>query len=103
MKRLLLVLPAALALSACLGRGAPPPRLIPVPTHCIDGDLPAEPRHVESELTGDSGVDIGIIAGSAIELRAWGQALWGMANSCRATPASTAPLSAPETNAAQPQ
>jgi hypothetical protein len=71
-------------LSACAGREHPEPILVPVPTPCVTGDLPDEPAMVSGELTGDSGRDIGIIAGSAIELRAWGRALYGIANSCRA-------------------
>lgn len=95
MRRALLLPLAVLALSGCFGRGAPPPRLVPVPTNCVTGDIPDEPPQVQAELTGDSGADIGIIAGSAIMLRAWGRALHGMLTACAATPASTTPLSAP--------
>lgn len=76
---------AGLALAGgCATRPPPPPILVPVPVPCVTGDLPDEPRRIQSELSGDSGVDIGIIAGSAIELRAWGQALRLMLNACRA-------------------
>lgn len=80
-------------LAGCFGAGehlAPPP--IPVATNCVTGQIPQEPRHVQNELTGDSGLDLGIVGGSAIELRAWGQALYGMLVACQPTPASVAPL-----------
>jgi hypothetical protein len=73
-----------LALTACSGRTpAPQPILVPTPVHCVTGDIPDEPPRISESLTGDSGVDIGLIAGSAIELRAWGQALRGMVEACR--------------------
>lgn len=71
-----------LILGACAGR-TPEPVLVPTPVPCVTGDLPDEPPHVQDQLTGDSGRDIGIIAGSAIELRAWGRALLGIAEACR--------------------
>lgn len=84
MKKLALV-GILLALTACPGRIPPPqPILVPTPTPCVTGVVPDEPPRVTPDLTGDSGVDIGIIAGSAIQLRAWGQALLGIVNSCRA-------------------
>jgi hypothetical protein len=80
------LLPLALLAAACAAapRQPPAPVLVPVPTLCVTGDLPDEPARVSAELTGDSGVDLGIIAGSAIELRAWGRALLGIVNGCRA-------------------
>jgi hypothetical protein len=72
---------ASLLLAGCAT--AKPPVLIPVPTPCVKGDLPDEPEMVRGRLTGDSGRDIGIIAGSAIELRAWGRALRGLLDACR--------------------
>lgn len=84
MRKLALVAVLGL-LTGCFGRSTPPqPIMVPVPTPCVTGDIPDEPPRVNGELTGDSGVDIGIIAGSAIQLRAWGQALRGMVEACRA-------------------
>jgi hypothetical protein len=73
-----------LTASVCGTRQTPAPILVPTPVHCVTGDIPDEPPRVTGDLTGDSGVDIGIIAGSAISLRAWGQALRGMLEACRA-------------------
>lgn len=75
-----------LALTAsCAGIQRPEPLLVPVPTNCVTGQLPAEPERVQGQLTGDSGVDIAIIAGSAISLRAWGVALRGLLVACQGT------------------
>lgn len=80
------VLPLALLLAACTTApvSPPAPALVPVPTPCVTGDLPDEPAKVSDQLSGDSGLDIGIIAGSAIELRAWGRALLAIVSACRA-------------------
>lgn len=75
-----LVIAAALLLSAC---ATTRDVKIPVATACVKGDLPDEPPRISDQLTGDSGRDIGIIAGSAIELRAWGRSLRGMLEACR--------------------
>lgn len=77
----LIILTAAVLLVGCAHRE--PPTLIPVATSCVTGDLPAEPPKVSGELTGDAGRDAGIIAGSALELRAWGRALYNMLLACR--------------------
>lgn len=71
----------ALSLTACAGQ----PRVIerPTPIACVTGDVPDEPPLVGPSLSGDSGTDIGIIAASAIEVRAWGRALLGIVNACR--------------------
>lgn len=71
------------ALAACSHAQPPQPVLIPTPVSCVTGDIPDEPPRISDQLTGDSGVDIGLIAGSAIQLRAWGQALRGMLEACR--------------------
>jgi hypothetical protein len=80
-----MLLPMAVLLTAsvCGTRERPEPVLIPTTVYCVTGDIPDEPPRVQDELTGDSGVDIGIIAGSAISLRAWGRALKGMLEACR--------------------
>jgi ABC-type uncharacterized transport system auxiliary subunit len=56
------------------------------PTYCLthDQQLPAEPPKVHSQLTGHADSDIGIIAGSAIRLRAWGTGLQTILEGCRA-------------------
>lgn len=79
------LLPLVLLAAACAAapRQPPAPVLVPVPTPCVAGDLPDEPAKVSAQLSGDSGTDLGIIAGSAIELRAWGRALLGIVNACR--------------------
>lgn len=85
---------AALMLAGCFGRGAPPePVLVPVQRPCVTGELPAEPVLVTPQLTGNSGRDIGIIAGSAIELRVWGRVLFQLLSTCRGE--GVAPAAAP--------
>jgi hypothetical protein len=42
-----------------------------------------EPPKVHSQLTGHADSDIGIIAGSAIRLRAWGEGLQTILEGCR--------------------
>lgn len=76
---LILTLPAAFC-----SRGNPEPIMVPVPTPCVTGELPAEPALVTPQLTGNSGRDIGIISGSAIELRVWGRVLFTLLSTCRA-------------------
>jgi hypothetical protein len=82
--RVALAILTAASLAAC----AAGPRVIerPTPVPCVTGDVPDEPRHVQGDLTGDSGRDIGIIAASALELRAWGRSLLGIVEACRANP-----------------
>lgn len=86
MKRMIALASLAAVLSGCGVRilPRPAPVLVPVTTPCVTGELPAEPAKVSGQLTGDSGLDLGIIAGSAIELRAWGVALRNILNACRA-------------------
>lgn len=72
-----------LLLPSCAGRERPEPVMIPVQTPCVTGELPAEPPLVTPQLTGNSGRDIGIIAGSAIELRVWGRVLYTLLSTCR--------------------
>jgi hypothetical protein len=69
----------ALALTACA------PHVRYVSTYCLthDQQLPAEPPKVHSQLTGHADSDIGIIAGSAIRLRAWGEGLQTILEGCR--------------------
>jgi hypothetical protein len=69
----------ALALTACA------PHVRYVSTYCLthDQQLPAEPPKVHSQLTGHADSDIGIIAGSAIRLRAWGTGLQTILEGCR--------------------
>lgn len=88
---MILPMGALLTASVCGARERPLPIMIPVPTPCVTGDIPDEPPRVQPELTGDSGLDIGIISGSAIQLRAWGQALRGMLEACRAPTPTPAP------------
>lgn len=83
--RTVAILPIFAILAACAGRERVV--LVPTPVPCVQGDIPDEPRRVREGLTGDSGVDIGIIAGSAIELRAWGRSLRGMLEACRSSAA----------------
>jgi hypothetical protein len=53
--------------------------------YCLSHDqqLPAEPPKIHDKLTGDADKDAGIIAGSAIRLRAWGEGLQSILNGCR--------------------
>lgn len=80
---------ALLLLAACANK--PPVSIVPVATSCVTGDLPAEPPKVSGELTGDAGRDAGIIAGSALTLRAWGRTLYRMLEAC-AQAAPSAPI-----------
>lgn len=79
MKRLALVI-AALALSGCVRD-----RYITV--HCVtqeqaDELAKAEPPKVRDRLTGRAADDGAILAGSAVELRAWGLGLMGVVRGC---------------------
>jgi hypothetical protein len=53
---------------------------------CVGKDqvLPKEPERAGDKLTGQAQDDLKIVAGSAIELRAWGQGLNGILEGCRA-------------------
>jgi hypothetical protein len=78
---LVLVLSATIALSGCAT--TQPVRYTPV--YCLSNgtQLPAEPPKVHDQLTGHADKDAGILAGSAIRLRAWGQALNYILEGCR--------------------
>lgn len=54
--------------------------------YCLDKDqtLPSEPERVGEKLTGDAQQDFRIVAGSAVELRAYGTGLRTILESCRA-------------------
>jgi hypothetical protein len=73
-----------IALAASLITGCATTRYQTV--YCISHDtqLPSEPPKVHSQLTGHADSDIGIIAGSAIRLRAWGEGLQTILEGCRA-------------------
>jgi hypothetical protein len=72
---------AALALTGCAT--TQPVRYTPV--YCLSSgtQLPAEPPKVHDQLTGQADKDAGILAGSAIRLRAWGEALNHILEGCR--------------------
>jgi hypothetical protein len=78
----------ALALAACTQ--TPPVRY--VSTYCLthNQQLPAEPPKIKGQLTGQADKDVGIIAGSAIRLRAWGESLQTILEGCR-EPGASAP------------
>jgi hypothetical protein len=57
---------------------------VPVPTSCAPETLPAEPPKVAGNLTGNAERDIGIIAASALRLRAWGKELEAILKGCKA-------------------
>ena len=56
---------------------------VPTPVSCVRGDVPDEPGHVSDRLTGNAEADIGIVAGSAVRLRAWGRELRAIVEGCR--------------------
>ena len=72
-------LAVALSLSACAtDQQGVAVRIVevPVPHACVDpAQVPTEPPQVGSQLTGDAVHDLGIVAPSALELRAYGRAL----------------------------
>jgi hypothetical protein len=81
----LLWLTAALALAAC----APHPRYISV--YCVSPDQlqrlkDAEPPRVGDKLTGQAQDDFKIAAGSAVELRSWGEGLFSVLDGCKEPP-----------------
>lgn len=75
--KLLFVL-VALALSGCAHD-----RYVTIPCVANDQVLPAEPERVGPKLTGQAQEDFRIVAGSAVELRAWGRGLQGILEGCR--------------------
>ena len=77
----LLWLTVALALAAC----APHPRYVSV--YCVTPEQyqrlkDAEPPRVGKNLTGQAQEDLKIVAGSAVELRSWGEGLLGVLQGC---------------------
>lgn len=49
---------------------------VPTPVPCVDAaQVPAEPPQVGDQLNGDARHDLGIVAPSALDLRAWGREL----------------------------
>jgi hypothetical protein len=81
--RLPLALSATIAL--CLTGCATTQPVRYTPVYCLSNEtqLPAEPPKVHDQLTGHADKDAGILAGSAIRLRAWGQALNHILEGCR--------------------
>ncbi len=57
---------------------------VPVPVACAPDTLPAEPPKIAGALTGNAERDIGIVAGSALRLRAWGLELEAILQGCKA-------------------
>jgi hypothetical protein len=72
---------ATIALSGCAT--TQPVRYTPVYCLSPETQLPAEPPKVHDQLTGEADKDAGILAGSAIRLRAWGEALNHILEGCR--------------------
>jgi hypothetical protein len=73
----------AFALAACAGT----PKVEYAPVYCLTqqqfDQLKAEqPPKIKAQLTGKADHDIGIIAGSAIRLRAWGEGLETILSGC---------------------
>lgn len=56
-----------------------------IPTYCLSPaqQLPAEPPKIHDQLTGDASKDVGLLAGSAIRLRSWGEGLQTILEGCR--------------------
>ena len=77
--KLLTLITAALALSACQTT-----RYVQTPCIGKDQQLPSEPERVGDSLTGRADRDFQIVAGNNARLRAWGQGLNGILEGCRA-------------------
>lgn len=78
--KLTLAAPFALALTGCATTRY-------VPTYCLDKTQydqlkSQEPPKVHNQLNGDASHDVGPLAGSAIRLRAYGDALLGVLGGC---------------------
>lgn len=77
--KLALCIAACLTLTACTtGQGGIAVHQVPVPTPvpCVDpAQVPVEPPQVGDQLNGDARHDLGIVAQSALHLRAWGETL----------------------------
>lgn len=69
----------ALLLAGC----AQTPRITVAYCLTADQQLPPEPPKVRDKLTGDASQDVGVLAGSAIRLRAWGEGLQTILEGCR--------------------
>lgn len=76
--KLLAIVAAALALSACQTT-----RFVPVPCLTKDQQLPSEPPSVADQLTGRADRDFQVVAGSAARLRAYGAGLRSILEGCR--------------------
>jgi hypothetical protein len=63
--------------------GCATPRYVTI--YCVGKDQqpPKEPERIGGKLTGRAQDDLKIVAGSAIELRAWGQGLNQILEGCR--------------------
>lgn len=72
-----------ISLGLCGCAQTPPVRYAPVYCLSHDQQLPAEPPKIHNLLTGDADKDVGIIGGSAIRLRAWGEGLQSILEGCR--------------------
>ena len=77
MKRLIPLI--ALALTGCVTQT----RVVTVPCVAKDQVIPAEPPKIHSKLNGAADHDLPVVAGSALRLRSWGEALQGIVESCR--------------------
>jgi hypothetical protein len=83
-KYALLLLPAAV-LAGCAPKPPVEVRHVPVPTPvtCVDARaIPTEPPRVAGRLTGNARRDLEIVAGSALDLRAWGREMRGLLQQC---------------------
>lgn len=76
------ILVLALLLAGCASSGPKVVR-VPVPVTCVQGEIPPEPPTVADRLDGNAEHDIGIIAASALRLRAWGRELSAIVKGCQ--------------------
>ena len=77
MTRAMLSLVLLAALSGCAHT-----KYVTVPCLSEGQRIPEEPERVGSKLTGQAQEDFKIVAGSAVELRAWGRGLRGILEGC---------------------
>lgn len=77
--RILLLSLGLIALSGCATRYVQTPCLTPSQ---VEEQRKAEPPKISEKLTGRADEDIKPIAGSAIELRAWGRGMLGILEGC---------------------
>lgn len=77
--RKLLMMPLVLLAAACAtNEPAIEVRTVEVPTPVacvVEADVPVEPVQIADQLTGNAMHDLGVVAASALELRAWGRSL----------------------------